>query len=85
MGTVQIANPDLVQKIQWLSTSMKLGKTAVVQRAIDAMSDRWQAAETTPLSKASEQRMALLLAQMDRIPEQRANAALEWDENGLPV
>jgi antitoxin VapB len=75
---LQIANPVVVAKVERLARATGLTKTAVVERAIDAL-----ASQTRP--SAVPGRMAALLAQMDRVPD-RADAydPLEWDAAGLP-
>jgi len=76
---LQIANPNVVSKVERLAKSTGLSKTAVVERALDRL-----ISETSGTSDQSA-RMAALLAQLDRIPD-RADASdpLEWDEHGLP-
>ena len=76
---LQIANPVVVGKVERLAKATGLSKTAVVERALDRLIN-----ETTGPSDKAE-RIAALLAQLDRIPE-RADAfePLEWDEHGLP-
>jgi antitoxin VapB len=75
---LQIANPVVVAKVERLARATGLTKTAVVERAIDALASQTRAA-------AVPARMAALLAQMDRVPD-RADAydPLEWDGAGLP-
>ncbi len=76
---LQIANPVVVSKVERLAKATGLSKTAAVERAVDRLID-----ETTGTSDKAE-RIAALLAQLDRIPE-RADAfdPLEWDGHGLP-
>jgi antitoxin VapB len=76
---LQIAKPAVVAKVEQLAKATGLSKTAVVERAVDRLiSDMAGASD-------QKQRMAALLAQLDRIPD-RADAvdALAWDEHGLP-
>ena len=75
---LQIANPVVVVKVERLARATGLTKTAVVERAIDALASQTQAA-------AAPGRMTALLAQLDRVPD-RADACdpLEWDRAGLP-
>jgi antitoxin VapB len=75
---LQIANPVVVAKVERLARATGLTKTAVVERAIDALASQTRAA-------AVPGRMAALLAQIDRVPD-RADAydPLEWDGAGLP-
>jgi antitoxin VapB len=75
---LHIANPVVVAKVERLARATGLTKTAVVERAIDALARQTHAA-------AVPGRMAALLAQMDNIPD-RADPydPLEWDGAGLP-
>ncbi len=75
---LQIANPVVVAKVERLARATGLTKTAVVERAIDALASQTGSA-TVP------GQMAALLAQLDRVPD-RADAQnpLEWDGAGLP-
>ena len=75
---LQIANPVVVAKVERLARATGLTKTAVVERAIDALASQTQSA-------AIPGQMAALLAQLDRVPD-RADAEnpLEWDGAGLP-
>ena len=76
---LQIANPSVVSKVERLAKSTGLSKIALVERAVDRLLQ-----ETTQPARQA-QRMAALLAQLDRIPD-RSDAAdpLAWDEHGLP-
>ena len=76
---LQIANPVVVGKVERLAKATGLSKTAAVERAVDRL-----IGEMTGTCDKAE-RIAALLAQLDRIPE-RADAfdPLEWDEHGLP-
>ena len=75
---LQIANPGVVAKVDRLARLTGLSKTAVVERAIDRL-----AAEAA--NEAKPDRLAALLAQLDRIPDrQDAFDPLEWDAHGLP-
>ncbi|MDP1866785.1 MAG: type II toxin-antitoxin system VapB family antitoxin [Bradyrhizobium sp.] len=75
---LQIANPVVVAKVERLARATGLTKTAVVERAIDALASQTQSA-------AIPGQMAALLAQLDRVPD-RADSQnpLEWDAAGLP-
>lgn len=76
---LQIANPVVVRKMEQLAKATGLSKTAVVDRALDRLI-RDTAGSTSPTD-----RMAALLAQLDRIPDQEeAFDPLSWDERGLP-
>lgn len=76
---LQIANPEVVRKVDELAKATGLSKTAAVGCAVDRMlselgGEGLQAAQ-----------LSALLAQLDRIPE-RADAydPLPWDQHGLP-
>jgi len=76
---LQIANPVVVAKVERLAKATGMTKTAVVERAVDRL-----IGETIGTADKRE-RMAALLAQLDRIPERPdAFDPLEWDEHGLP-
>ena len=76
---LQIANPIVIGKVERLAKATGLSKTAAVERAVDRL-----IAETTGTSNQAE-RMAALLAQLDRIPDRPdAFDPMEWDEHGLP-
>ncbi|MBI3375318.1 MAG: type II toxin-antitoxin system VapB family antitoxin [Betaproteobacteria bacterium] len=76
---LQIANPVVVAKVERLAKATGMTKTAVVERAVDHL-----IGETIGTADKLE-RMAALLAQLDRIPERPdAFDPLEWDEHGLP-
>ncbi len=87
---VQIANPEVVKKIEWLATTLNTSKTAAVERALDAFKLNLVIPdlETTKLREreAFKQRMLAILAEFDKLPvDPSAGNDLEWDENGLPV
>jgi antitoxin VapB len=75
---LQIANPVVVAKVERLARATGLTKTAVVERAIDALASQAHAT-------GAPGRMAALLAQLDRVPDRAdAHDPLEWDGAGLP-
>ncbi len=76
---LQIANPEVVRKVDELAKATGLSKTAAVGRAVDRM-----LSELGGDVRQVDQ-LSALLAQLDRIPE-RADAydPLSWDEHGLP-
>jgi len=80
---VQIANPQVVAKIERLSRAIGVGKTAAVEAALDRMlaqleigpagGDRWAGLDA-------------IVAQMHRIPPRPdAYDAVTYDETGLPT
>jgi len=76
---LQIANPTVVRKVEQLAKMAGLSKTAAVERAVDRL-----LSETGTTTDQAE-RMAALLAQIDRIPERTdAFDPLQWDQHGLP-
>ena len=78
---LQIANAKVVAKINRLALATGLGKTAAVERAVDALLSSRQAGAEDGVW----QRLETLLAQLDRIPDSpQPFAPLEWDEHGLP-
>ena len=76
---LQIANPEVVRKVDELARATGLSKTAAVGCAVDRM--------LSALGGDARQvdQLSALLAQLDRIPE-RADAydPLPWDDHGLP-
>lgn len=77
---LQIANPVVVGKVERLAKATGLGKTAVVERALDRL-----ISETMGKENDGAKRVTALLAQLDRIPERTdAFDAMKWDEHGLP-
>ena len=83
---IQIANPQVVQKIERLASAMQVGKTAAVEKAIDALGQQWALGEVDRKRSGVHARALTLLAQLDRIPD-RADSfdPLSWDEQGLPT
>ncbi len=79
---VQIANPQVVAKIERLSRAIGVGKTAAVEAAVDRMLADVEAAQD-----ASDPWNGIdaILAQLHRIPVRPdAFDAVEYDESGLP-
>jgi antitoxin VapB len=75
---LQIANPVVVAKVERLARATGLTKTAVVERAIDAL-----AGQTGSASMPGQ--IVALLAQLDRVPDRAdAHDPLQWDGAGLP-
>ena len=76
---LQIANPNVVAKVERLARATGWTKTAVVERAVDRLA-RDLGGEARPAQ------MAAILAQLDRIPNRPdAFDPLVWDEHGLPT
>jgi antitoxin VapB len=89
---VQIANPLVVQKIERLAQTMKLGKTAVIDRALDLLAEQGQQNNMTiptlalvaPLTP--QQKFLNILAEIHKIPDQpNPIDPFNWDEHGLPT
>ena len=59
---LKIANPVVVAKVERLARATGLTKTAVIERAIDALASQTRSA-------AAPGPMAALLAQLDRVPD----------------
>jgi antitoxin VapB len=76
---LQITNPVVIAKVERLAKATGLSKTAVVDKALDRL-----IGETMGETEGGN-RLAALLAQLDRIPD-RADAfdSMRWDECGLP-
>lgn len=77
--SLQIANPNVVEKVERLARATGLSKTAAVEQAVERLLREMEG----PLDSGG--RFDALLAQIDRIPDQAgAVDPLEWDELGLP-
>jgi antitoxin VapB len=78
---VQIANPQVIEKIERLSRLIGLGKTATVEAAVDRM-----LAEVATGSSADPWvGIDAIIAQLHRIPPRPDSfEAVEYDEAGLP-
>ncbi len=85
---VQIANPQLVQKIEWLAQTLQLGKTAVVDRAVDLLTAQYKPTAGTPEAAKAKELAAIeaVLSRAQQIPDRAVPVdLLEWDAQGLPV
>jgi antitoxin VapB len=88
---VQIANPEVVKKIEWLAAALNTSKTGAVERALDAfkLQSDVAAEQVAKQQRADEfmQRSLMILAQFDALPVANPQASndLEWDEHGLPI
>lgn len=79
---VQIANPQVVAKIERLSRAIGVGKTAAVEAAVDRMLAQVNASslDADPWSGIDS-----IVAQMHRVPPRPdAFEAVTYDEMGLP-
>lgn len=77
---VQIANPDVVKKIEQLVRVTGLSKTAAVELAVDRL-----LRESKQARAVSGRGMSALLAQLDQVPDRPdAFDPIAWDEHGLP-
>ncbi len=77
---LQIANPVVVAKVERLAKASGLSKTAVVEKALDRL-----ITETAMRAQGSDNRVAALLAQLDRIADRPDSFdPMEWDDHGLP-
>lgn len=88
---VQIANPDVVRKIEWLAATLNTSKTSAVERALDAYKLNFSTSEDQAAKKrrADEflREIRPVLAKFDALPDINPDAKndLDWDENGLPI
>lgn len=88
---VQIANPDVVRKIEWLASELKTTKTSAVEQALDAF--KLNLATPDAISAKQQRTEAFMrdvmpiLAEFDAlaIVNTAAKNDLDWDENGLPI
>jgi antitoxin VapB len=78
---IQIADPQVIAKIERLSRMTGLGKTATVEAAVDRM-----LAEAAPASSSDPWAgIDGIIAQLHRIPPRPdAFEAVEYDDAGLP-
>ncbi|BBK32414.1 antitoxin VapB [Stella humosa] len=75
---VQIANPEVVRKIERLASVTGLSKTAAVEMAVDRILREKGRPDL-------EAQIIALLKQVDAIPDRPDWVdPLEWDEHGLP-
>lgn len=80
---LQIANPNVVGKVERLARATGLNKTAAVERAVDRLLRELEVPAAAPSANAA--RVSALLAQLDRIPDRPdATDPLQWDDLGLP-
>jgi antitoxin VapB len=93
---VQIANPQLVQKIEWLAKTMNIGKTAVIDRAVELLSEQLQGDKEPKLAKtdaatkttlSAEQLLFLeIVERMHKTPiAPNTVDPFNWDDHGLPT
>jgi len=80
--SIQIANPDVVAKIERLSRMTGLGKTAVVDAAVTKMIKEIGTADD---SESPWLRFEAILGQIRALPTRHdAFEAVEYDDQGLP-
>jgi antitoxin VapB len=78
---VQIANPQVIAKIERLSRLTGLGKTATVEAAVDRMLSEFAADSSSDPWAGID----AIVAQLHRIPPRPDNfEAVEYDDMGLP-
>lgn len=79
---VQIANPQVIAKIERLCELTGLGKTATVEAALDLLLEARSSVETaSPWAGVDG-----LIAQLHRLPTRPdAYDAVRYDEKGLPL
>lgn len=87
---IQIANPEVVRKIEWLAATLNTSKTAAVERALDAFSGTLTVSDLTEAKRLDRERrkavMLEILATCDRLPDTAPGKNdLDWDEHGLPI
>lgn len=77
---LQIANPNVVRKVEALADALGLTKTAAVERAVDRL-----LLESGKETANDAGRVAAILRQLDRIPDrQGVEDPMAWDAHGLP-
>jgi antitoxin VapB len=76
--SIQIANPVVVEKVNRLAEALGLSKTALINRALDALLDgQHTVAEPDALDG--------YFRQFDQLPNRAAPIdPMEWDDLGLP-
>ena len=78
---VQIANPQVIAKIERLSRLTGLGKTATIEAAVDRMLSEFAADSSSDPWAGID----AIVAQLHRIPPRRdSSEAVEYDDMGLP-
>lgn len=76
---IQIANPEVIRKVEALAKTSGLNKTAAIEQAVERM---LREAKQPKTQKGAIKR---LLAQIDQIPDRKdAFNSVEYDELGLP-
>jgi antitoxin VapB len=76
---IQIANPQVIRKVESLSKASGLNKTAAIEKAVEKMLFDVARPGVRSLS------MKKLITQFDQIPDRNdAFNPVEYDERGLP-
>ncbi len=76
---IQIANPEVIRKVEARAKTSGLNKSAAIEKAVDSMLR--EAKQPKPHKGTIER----LLAQIDQIPDRKdAFNPVEYDELGLP-
>jgi antitoxin VapB len=80
--TIQIANPDVIAKIERLAKLTGMTKTSAVEQAVDLLLSQ----RTAGVGKDEDwRRLDALLEQFDRVPEvEQPFDPLYWGDQGLP-
>ena len=79
MMPLQIANPEVVRKVELLSNLTGLSKTAAVEKAVDTL------LSVQELPASNMEKLRKILAQIDQIPDRTdAHNPIEYDEIGVP-
>ena len=85
--SVQIANPSVIHKIEWLSAFLGVGKTAAIERALDAFKlDVHPDQFNLYVEQSNATHIQTLLAKMDALPDVKEPFdPMMWDAQGLPA
>lgn len=79
---IQIANPEVIAKIERLAKIIGMTKTSAVEQAVDLLLSQQSAGAG---GDEEWRRLDALLEQFDRVPDvAQPFDPLDWDEQGLP-